>query len=98
MYVPDRVIRCITLLISFICTAALATELCDILAMMVLDNFSALAVDTEATLEELKTALSWWKDTVVDHTADLLQEIVKSSVLPGKKRTRASQAAQGPDE
>lgn len=69
-------------------TAALATELCDTLARMVLDNLSVFAVDKEATLEELQTALLWWKDTVVDQTADLLQEIVKLSALPAKKRQR----------
>lgn len=66
--------------------AALATEVCDSLMTMVLDNLSVFAVDKEATLEELQTALLWWKDTVVDHTADLLQEIVKLSALPPKKR------------
>lgn len=55
---------------------------------MVLDNLSVFAVDKEATLEELQTALLWWKDTVVDQTADLLQEIVKLSALPAKKRQR----------
>lgn len=68
----------------------IAIDLCDGLASMMQESFSTMAVDKEATLTELQNALAWWKDTLIDQTADLLQEVVKSNALPGKKRRRAS--------
>jgi hypothetical protein len=69
---------------------AIAIDLCDGLASMVQETLSSLPVDKEATLTELQNALVWWKDTVIDQTADLLQEVVKSNNSPGKKRRRTS--------
>lgn len=57
---------------------------------MVQESLSNLPVDKEATLTELQNALVWWKDTVIDRTADLLQEVIKSNASSGKKRRRTS--------
>lgn len=73
----------------------IAVDLYDGLASMMQASFSTMPVDKEATLTELQNALAWWKDSLIDQTADLLQEVVRTNALPGKKRRRGSG---GPEE